>query len=105
MSYDNWKLSTPEDTVGDSGLVTACCGSDEYKEDVEYCGACGSFNIEALSSGTEFWMVCGECRSVEQDERADCVCEKCEKECDLIPIYEYVQNGRDDEADMMRDER
>lgn len=104
MNYDDWKLSNPYDDAGDSNLVTSCCGSNEYQEDVAFCGGCGSFNIEAVSSGTEFWMVCPECSSVEQDEVADSVCGKCDEECDLMPIYEYMQNGKDDEADMMRDE-
>jgi len=94
MSYDNWKLSNPIDDAGDSVLVSSCCG-DTYEEDVMACGDCGSLDIKNLSKGDEFWSVCQECNSVENEYYIDYVCDKCDDECDAIPLYEYKENERD----------
>ena len=104
MSYDNWKLSNPYDDAGDSILVTSCCGSEDYDEDVQRCTDCGSYNIKNISAGDEGWAVCGDCESVEHDEIVDCVCSKCDDECELIPLYEYNQNAKDDYYEDMRDD-
>lgn len=94
MSYDNWKLSNPIDDAGDNILVSSCCGS-EYDEDVMTCGDCGSFEMKTLSKGDEFWCVCSECNSVENEYYTDYVCHECNEECNVVPLYEYNENERD----------
>lgn len=51
MSYDNWKLSNPQDEGWYSDLVTSCCGAEEeIKENlcddskIFYCSECGETN-------------------------------------------------------------
>jgi hypothetical protein len=51
MSYDKWKLATPDY----SELVTSCCGVEvetkeslAYDDKIEYCSCCGDTDIEAI---------------------------------------------------------
>jgi len=52
MSYDNWKLSNPQDDGWTSDEVTSCCGVEErikhnrkcYGSEIYYCSECGEDN-------------------------------------------------------------
>ena len=51
MSYDNWKLSNPQDDGWTSDEVTSCCGVEERikhnlcdDSEIYYCSECGEDN-------------------------------------------------------------
>jgi len=103
MNYDSWKLSNPYDENKGSEYVTSCCGS-EYDEDVMTCGDCGSFEMKTLSKGDEFWSVCSECDSIENEYHTDYVCHECNEECSVVPLWEYQQDQRDNYYEDMQDD-
>ena len=104
MNYDNWKLSNPYDDYNNGYfMVSKCCGSKEYEEDVRMCGECGSFDIEEKFVGDEGWSICGGCEVVEGSEEYVVVCGMCQEECSLIEDYEYSSKAKDDYDDMMED--
>ena len=53
MSYDNWKLSNPQDDGWTSHEVTSCCGVEERikhnlcdDSEIYYCSECGEIELE-----------------------------------------------------------
>ena len=91
MSYDKWKLATPDY----SELVTSCCGSEQESSRASNC--CDS----------SFWAetdICGECK-----EHADVymICRECgddEETYEMIEQYEYDERRREDAAEFNRDD-
>lgn len=102
MNYDTWKLSNPFEEKSDNFLVSSCCG-DDYQENVMVCGDCGSYNIENHSGGDETLSICGDCRSVENEEYLRYVCQNCDEECGVIPLWEYNQDQKENYIEDMRD--
>ena len=99
-NYDNWKLSTPSDNG--TLMVSTCCGT-EYTEDVMFCKACDSYNIDTLSSGDESITKCNECGSLEQEDYEEYVCSDCDMPCEIQDEYEYEERRREEHDEWNND--
>ena len=94
MTYDNYKLSNPQDDGWTSDEVTSCCGVEQELSGVSNC------------CGARFWGhtdICGECK-----EHADecMICSECEEDdsCySMIEPHEYEENQREKYAEMRED--
>ena len=95
MSYDNWKLSNPQDDGWTSDEVTSCCGVEQEGSGASNC------------CDARFWAetdICGECK-----EHADeyLICSECgdDETCyTIISEYEYNERRREDEQEHNKDE-
>ena len=99
-NYDNWKLSTPSDNG--ALMVSTCCGT-EYTEDVMFCKACDSYNIDTLNSGDESITKCNECGSLEQEDYEEYVCSDCDMPCEIQDEYEYEERRREEHDEWNND--
>ena len=95
MTYDNYKLSNPQDDGWTSDEVTSCCGVEQELSGVSNC------------CGARFWGhtdICGECKE-HADEYMICTeCEEDDSQYEMISEYEYNERRREDAQEHNKDE-
>ena len=95
MSYDNWKLSNPQDDGWTSDEVTSCCGVEQERSGVSNC------------CDAKFWAetdICSKCK-----EHADeyMICTECGEDegwYTLMSPYEYQEMMRENAQELNRDD-
>tara|TARA_A100001391_G_scaffold194003_1_gene169899 strand:+ start:1903 stop:2190 length:288 start_codon:yes stop_codon:yes gene_type:complete len=95
MSYDNWKLSNPQDDGWASDEVTSCCGVDQEGSGLSNC-CDAKFYLEtdicsACKEHAEEYMICTECGYSDQ-----CYT--------MIELHEYQERRREDAQEYNKDE-
>tara|TARA_R100000329_G_scaffold72772_1_gene63309 strand:- start:278 stop:553 length:276 start_codon:yes stop_codon:yes gene_type:complete len=86
MSYDNYKLSNPQDDGWTSDEVTSCCGAEQEPSGVSDC------------CDAKFWAETDICSACKEHAEEYMICSECEEDdtCySMIEQYEYQERQRE----------
>ena len=95
MSYDNWKLSNPQDDGWASDEVTSCCGVDQEGSGLSDC------------CDAKFWSETDICSACKEHAEEYMICTECgySDQCyTMIGEHEYNERRREEAQEYNKDD-
>ena len=106
MSYDNWKLSNPQDDGWASDEVTSCCGVDQEGSGLSNC--CDAKLVVTMydADGVNLLEtdICSACKEHAEEYMICTECGYSDQCYTMIELHEYQERRREEAQEYNNDE-